>query len=177
MRTLTYYVAASLDGYIAGPEGDVDWLFHDQDYGYAAFMEGIDVVLMGTATYDFMLAHDLPAYPDVDNYVFSRTLHAEDHPLVTIVPTDPVPFVAELKARTGRGIWLVGGGVLFRYLLDADLVDAVDVAIHPILLGGGIPLLPERDRRAPLRFLGSTEYDTGLVMLRYAVHGGAAPRG
>ena len=170
MRALTYSVAASLDGYIAGPQGQVDWLFHDQDYGLSDFMASVDPVLIGQATYDFMVANDFPAYPGKTNYVFSRTLRPEDHPQVEVVGRDPGPFVQGLKAKVdGAGIWLVGGGVLCRYLLDADLVDNLVVAVHPVLLGGGIPLLPARDATTWLHLEDVTPYDTGLVTLSYRV--------
>jgi len=169
MRTLTYSVAASLDGYIAGSEGQVDWLFTDDDYGLTAFLETIDTVLIGQATYDFMVGQGFPSYPGLRNVVFSRTLRAEDHPEIEVVSGDPAPFVRALKQEAGAGIWLVGGGVVFRYLLDAHLVDEVVVAVHPILLGGGIPLLPRRDGMTDLRLREVVPYDTGLVSLSYQV--------
>lgn len=169
MRSVTYLAAASLDGFIAGPEGQVDWLFTDDDYGLSSFVAGIDTVLVGRGTYDFMVGQGFPSYPGMRNLVFSSTLRQEDHPEVEVVAEDPVPFVRALKAEPGSGIWLVGGGVLFRHLLAADLVDEVVASLHPILLGGGIPLLPAHDGMTRLRLVDVRPYDTGLVTLSYEV--------
>jgi dihydrofolate reductase len=169
MRALTYSVAASLGGFIAGSQGEVDWLFTDEDYGLTAFLETVDTVLIGQATYDFMVGERFPSYPGLRNVVFSRTLRAEDHPEIEVVSGDPAPFMQALKEEAGAGIRLVGGGVVFCYLLDAHLVDEVVVTVHPILLGGGIPLPPRRDGTTYLRLREVVPCDTGLVSLSYQV--------
>jgi dihydrofolate reductase len=173
MRTLTYLVRASVDGMIAGPDGELDWLFTHKEGEVAEFFGRTDAVLLGTATYDYMLAHGLEAYPGLKNYVFSRTLRQVDHPDVTIVTTDPTPFVKKLKEEEGGGIWLLGGGVIFRYLLAARLVDEIVVLLHPVLLGGGVPLLPRCEVITPLELQDTVQLDSGLVRLRYSV---GAPR-
>lgn len=169
MRKLTYLVRASVDGMIAGPDGELDWLFNDKDDEVAEFFAETDAVLLGTATYDYMLAHGMEAYPGMTNYVFSRTLRSEDHPAVTIVPTDPTPFVTGLKQEEGGGIWLLGGGVVFRYLLAAAMVDEIVVLFHPLLLGGGVPLLPRCDMVTPLELRETTPLASGVVRVRYDV--------
>ncbi len=169
MRKLTYLVRASVDGMIAGPDGELDWLFASKERELAEFFRETDAVLLGTATYDYMLAQGMEAYPGMTNYVFSRTLRPEDHPAVTIVPTDPLPFVTGLKQHEGGGIWLLGGGVVFRYLLAAGVVDEIVVLLHPLLLGGGVPLLPRCDTVTPLELLETTPLASGLVRLRYVV--------
>jgi dihydrofolate reductase len=169
MRRIKYFVAASLDGYIADPDGGVDWLFHDQDYGFTPFYESVDTVLVGRATYDFGVAHGQPAFPGKTNYVFSSTLDPADHPLVSVISSDPVPFVRDLKEADGGDIWLVGGGLLFRALFEDGLVDDVIVAVHPRLLGRGIPLLPESGTSMPLKLVDVTQFDSGLVTLSYQV--------
>ena len=169
MRKLTYLVRASVDGMIAGPDGELDWLFSEKEGEVADFFTRTDAVLLGTATYDYMLAHGMEAYPGMTNYVFSRTLRKEDHPAVTVVPTDPTPFVRGLKEQEGGGIWLLGGGVVFRYLLAAGLVDEIVVVVHPILLGGGVPLLPRCEIVAPLELRQVERVGTDLVLLRYDV--------
>ena len=169
MRRIKYFVAASLDGYIADPDGGVDWLFHDQDYGFTSFYESVDTVLLGRATHEFGVAHGQPAFSGKTNYVFSSTLAASDHPMVSVVSGDPAPFVRALKAADGGGIWLVGGGLLFRALLEAGLVDDVIAAVHPRLLGRGIQLLPDTPLSVPLELLDVTRYDSGLVTLSYRV--------
>ncbi len=169
MRKVTYHVAASLDGYIAGPGGEVDWLFSDQDYGMDAFLADVDAILIGRKTYELMLAHDLDAYPEAENYVFSRTLSAASYPAVTIVAEDTATFVRGLKRKPGKRIWLVGGGELFRSLLEADVVDEVVVSIHPVLLGRGIALLADHELATRLALVQTAEYETGLVSLHYEI--------
>ena len=103
-------------------------------------------------------------------YVFSRTLRQCDHPEVTIVADKLEETVAALRAmKSGKDIWLFGGGTLFRSLLDAGLVDAVEVAISPVLLGGGLPLLSPPAKQAKLKLTGHKVYKTGIVSLEYAV--------
>ena len=101
-------------------------------------------------------------------YVFSRTLRQGDHPAVTVA--DRVEeTVAALRAKSGKDIWLFGGGSLFRSLLDARLVDTVEVAVMPVLLGGGIPLVPPSAKRAKLKLTGHKVSKVGVVSLQYAV--------
>jgi len=170
MRSVTYELAASLDAYIADPAGGVDWLFDDgNDYGLADFMTTIDTVIMGRTTYEFGLKQGMKGYEGVTNYVASTTLDPEEHPWVTVVSEGVSDLVAELREGDGKGIWLVGGGRLFRTLLSAGVVDRVSVAVHPILLGRGIPLLPEHPERTPLELEYVQEYETGLVRLAYRV--------
>lgn len=171
MRRVTHYAAMSLDARIAGPKGEVDWLFMDQDYGLNEFFAGIDTVLIGRKTYEFMLSQELRAYRGVDNYVFSRRLNPLDHPDVTVVSDDAAGFVEKVRKQPGKGIWLVGGGELFGALLDGGQVDELILAVHPILLARGIPLLPERAFSVGLKLAAVKSYDTGLVLLKYLILG------
>ena len=169
MRLVRYNVAASLDGYIAGPKGEYDWIPEDPTVDFAAIFARVDTVLIGRRTYDLM--RDGPAgpwQPETRIYVFSRTLHTEDNPGVTIVSGDSAKIVAELRAEAGTGdIWLFGGGVLFGSLLAAGLVDRVEVTVVPVLVGGGIPLLPRGTPRTALTLTGSHVYPSGMVSLQY----------
>jgi dihydrofolate reductase len=169
-RRVKYFVAVSLDAYLAGPEGQVDWLFTDEDYGLEEFLSTVDTVLIGRKTYEFMLAHDQRAYPGLTNYVFSSTLQGREYPEVQMISADVAQTVAQLRARKGKDIWLMGGGQLFKRLLLADAVDDVTVALHPILLGRGIPMLPEIGIATKLTLKKVTPYATGLIMLHYEVH-------
>jgi dihydrofolate reductase len=103
-------------------------------------------------------------------YVFSRTLRQRDHPEVTIVADKLEETLAALQAKSGKDIWLFGGSSLFRSILDAGLVDTVEVAVRPVLLGGGIPLLPPPAKQANLKLTAHELSKTGIVTLRYAVH-------
>jgi len=169
-RRVKYFVAVSLDAYLAGPEGQVDWLFTDQDYGIVEFLRTVDTVLIGRKTYEFMLGHDQRAYPGVTNYVFSSTLRASDYPEVHVIPADVAQTVAQLRAGKGKDIWLMGGGQLFKRLLLADSVDDIIVAVHPILLGQGIPMLPEIGISTKLELKKITPYKTGLITIHYELH-------
>ena len=172
MREIIYSVAMSLDGYIAGPNGEADWLFMDPEIDFASMMGRFDTLLMGRGTFETALAMggDL-SMPGMSTYVVSRTLRQEDHPGLTIIKEDLGEAVSRLREGTGKDIWLFGGGSLFRSLLDLGMVDTIEVGVIPILLGGGIPLLPERSQRTILRLVSSRIYEaTGTVMLEYAVN-------
>jgi dihydrofolate reductase len=109
--------------------------------------------------------------PGVRTIVFSRTLRQQDYPNVTIVSGDPERALADLRSKPGKDIWLFGGGLLFRSLLEARLVDAVEVSVMPVLLGEGIPLLPPKasSERFKLKLASSRAYETGIVSLEYSV--------
>lgn len=171
MRRLRYQVATSLDGYIAGPQGEFDWIAMDPDIDFAALFAQFDTAVMGRKTFLSTLQHGgSGAMPGIDVVVFSRTLRPADHPAVSIVNTDPANTVRSLKARPGKDIWLFGGGELFRSLLEAGLVDTVETAIVPVLLGGGIPMLPSHTSRTTLSLSGHRVYQkSGIVLLEYAV--------
>ena len=178
-RRLRYHVAASLDGFIAGPNGEYDWIIPDPSIDFAALYKEFDTAVMGRKTYEVVTAQGgHGAMPGLEVIVFSRTLPAATHPGVRIIHDDPPEIVAGLKAKPGRDIWLFGGGALFRTLLDAGLVDDVEVAVAPVLLGAGIPLLPSG---APTKLV-LQDYKilraSGIVVLSFSVPGaaGAAPR-
>lgn len=179
MRPVRYNVAATLDGCIADPEGGFDWIPMDPTVDFAAIFAKVDTVLLGRRSYEVALAGgELPWSPGTRVYVFSRTLDAAAHPGVTVVRDDPGAVVAALRREEGEGeIWLFGGGELFRALLDAGQVDRVEVTIAPVLLGGGVPLLPPGGPRAPLELLGTKVYPSGLVTLNYSVTGRDLPSG
>jgi dihydrofolate reductase len=109
------------------------------------------------------------AIPGMKTLVFSRTLQQRDYPKVTIVADNGEETLSALRAEPGKDIWLFGGGLLFRSLLGAGLVDTVELALMPVLLGGGIPLLPVPSKQAKLQLTGHKVYKTGIVLLEYAV--------
>lgn len=170
MRRVRYSVAMSLDGYIAGPKGESDWILMDPDIDFDALMGAFDTVLLGRKTYEVTRQQGGGGgMPDMQEYVFSRTLRQEDCPGV-IVSGDAKETVTALKAKAGKDMWLFGGGSLFRSLLELGLVDAVEVAIIPVLLGDGLPLLPPSARLAKLKLVHHRIYEkTGTVSLEYAV--------
>src|SRR5262245_29045181 len=178
MRRIRYCVAASLDGYIAGPKGEADWIVMDPEIDFNAIFGQFDTLLIGRKTFEAMGKYGGGgSMPGVKSIIVSRTMKPADHPKLTIFGADSEKQVAALKEQPGRDIWLFGGGELFRSLLDAGLVDSAEVAVIPVLLGGGIPLLPSRAARATLKLTGHKVYSkTGTVSLEYAVEKSAGKK-
>lgn len=142
----------------------------DPTIDWAAFMSRFDTVLMGRRTYEVAAGGQSGAsLPDMRTYVFSRTLRGADHRKVTVVAEDAPQLVSELRKEPGKDIWLMGGGVLFSCLLEASLVDRVEVGLVPILLGQGLPLLPPMPRRTQLALTHTQAYPSGILLLTYDV--------
>jgi dihydrofolate reductase len=169
MRRIAYQVAMSLDGYIAGPKGEFDWIVTDPDIDFAAMFGQFDTLIMGRHTFEMMKNQGNAEMPGMKLIVFSRTLKQQDHPEVTIVASELEKKVASLREKPGKDMWLFGGGSLFQSFLDAKLVDKVEVGVIPILLGAGIPLLASPAKQAKLKLIAHKVYKTGIVMLTYAV--------
>jgi dihydrofolate reductase len=169
MRKVIYGGAMSLDGYIAGPNGEYDWIVMDPAMDFAEFATRFDTYLIGRKTFEAMRGMGSTSVPGIQNIVFSRTLKQSDHPSVTI-SADAESVVAELRTRPGKDIALFGGGELFRSLLAAGLVDSIGVSVIPVLLGGGVPLLPPPATRATLRLTKQRLYEkTGTIGLEYDI--------
>ena len=175
-RRLRYGVAVSLDGFISGPNGEHDWIVTDRSIDFAAMFKEFDTAVMGRKTHEVLTAQGgHGALPGLDVIVFSRTLRPTTYPGVRIVNHDPGEIVTALKAKPGRDIWLFGGGALFRSLLDAGLVDTVEVAVIPVLLGAGVPLLPPGTATKLVLADQKTLPSSGIVALSYSVPGGVGP--
>lgn len=167
MRRLRYQVAVSLDGYIAASDDtDVSWIPMDPEIDFAALFDQFDTFLIGRRTWETsggMLGRSRVV-------VVSTTLDPAAHPALTIVSDDLADRVRQLKAEPGKDIWLFGGGRLFRSLLAEGLVDTVEPAIVPVLLGGGTRFLPDPATRSLLTLTGHRVFATsGIVLLEYAV--------
>ncbi|MGH7480912.1 MAG: dihydrofolate reductase family protein [Longimicrobiales bacterium] len=170
VRPVRHRVAVSMDGFIAGPNGETDWIVPDPTADWSAVYAGFDTVLLGRRTYELTRQPGAPAWPaDWRVQVFSRTLDPAEDPTVTVVKTDAAAAVAALRAETGRDIWLFGGASLFASLLAADLVDRLEVAIMPVVLGRGVPLLAPDAPRARLVLTDSRASPGGIVSLDYDV--------
>ena len=147
MAAVHYEVAMSLDGYIAGPNGEYDWIVQDPDIDFAEMFARFDMFWMGRRTFEMMVQAGRAEIPGKRIVVFSRTLQQRDYPKVTVLAEIEPKSLASLRDQASKDVWLFGGGSLFRSLLEIDLVDAVEVAIVPILLGAGIPFLPATSHR------------------------------
>jgi dihydrofolate reductase len=171
MRKIRYAVAMSLDGYIAGPNGEYDWIGTDSEVDFTAFWKQFDTLLIGRRTFELAVQtrgeSAFTAFAGVTSIVFSRTLKQQDHPQVTVVPELSTDWVKDLKARRGKDIWLFGGSSLFRSFFDAGLVDGLEVAVIPVLLGAGIPLLPPPYSPTKLQLISHHLYRSGRASLVY----------
>jgi dihydrofolate reductase len=169
MKRVRYGVGMSLDGFIADRDDGTSWMMGDPGYDSKPFFQSIDTVLVGRRSYEVMLRYGSRSYPGMRTYVCSRTLRASDYPEVTVLGDNAVAAIAELRAGSGKDIWLSGGGELFRSLLDAGLVDTVELGISPILLGEGRPFLPSAVRPHQLTLTHSQAFPSGLLVLYYDV--------
>ena len=165
MKRIRYMIASSLDGYIAGPNGEYDWIIMDPEIDFGELMDGFDTVLMGRHSFEIYKG----AVPGMKTIVASRTLRQQDYPSVTIIGDELERAVSDLRAETGKDIWLFGGGILFSSLLHVELVDTLEVAIIPIILGEGIPLLPPTGQQSKLKLNSHRIYKTGIVSLGYEI--------
>lgn len=169
MRRVCYSVAMSLDGYIAGPNGEADWIVFDPAIDFGVLFSRFDTVLFGRISYEAARKQGGGVMPGMSRYVFSNTLRQADCPDVTI-SDNPAETVRTLKASPGRDIWLFGGGTLFRSMLQLGLVDLVQIAVVPVLLGEGLPMLPPPAGRVKLRLAEHRVYkQTGTILLEYDV--------
>lgn len=169
---IVYYVASSLDGFIATADGGVDWLtpFHSdtEDYGFAEFNRSVDGLLMGSRTYEFALEQPAWPAPDQPSWVFTRRSLPLAHPSVTLTPDDPISVTRALTARGLKRVWLMGGGALAGSFERQRLISDYRISVIPVLLGKGIPLFAGTSAgQRRLRLIATQPYSTGVVQLTY----------
>lgn len=165
-RPVHFFSASSLDGFIAGLNGDISWLYTDADYGFAAFAAGVDTVLVGRKTYEVCVALEKNPFPGMKVIVFSRSPRPEGTPLeVSWTAEAPAAVTRRLIQQEGRGIWMVGGAELASCLLREGMIDRWVISLHPILLGEGIPLFAPPFPPVSLRLEHSQSHPSGLVQL------------
>jgi dihydrofolate reductase len=163
----------SLDAYLAGPNGEYDWILMDPEIDFAAIYNRYDTLLMGRRTFEVAASGGGGSMDGMKVIVVSRTLRPQDHPGVTIISENLKESLTRLREQPGKDIWLFGGGSLFRSLLDIQMVDTVEVAVEPVLIGGGIPLLPPPAPRVWLKLVGNKVYKKkGIMSLEYAIEYG-----
>src|SRR5579862_9903574 len=172
-RKIIVYIATSVDGYIDRSDGDVDWLdrpLPKGGYGMEAFARSIDTVLWGRKTYDFAVKMGgLGVYGNVKHYVFSRHPPSDPLPEVKFV-SGPIPeFVAGLRARKGKNIWMMGGASIIASFLDSGAIDEFSIHVIPVMIGEGIPLVAPRHRNIPLELISARSFSDGVVHLNYTV--------
>ena len=168
-RRLRYQVAASLDGYIGAPDGKTDWIPNDPDIDFGALFAQFDTLLMGRKTFEATNSGGGGGF-GMKSVVVSRTLDAADHPGVSVIADDVAGQIKKLKSAPGKDIWLFGGGDLFRSLASLGLVDRVEIAVVPVLLGGGTPMVPTPLPQTKLKLEGHRLYPkSGIMLLEYAV--------
>jgi len=173
MRKVTFGIANSLDNYIARKDGAIDWILGGEESNSAMteFWKTIDAVVIGRKTGEPVLnsGTPFPTYPGVKNYVLSRTLKESPDENVEIIREDAAEFVRKLKMGEGKGIFVMGGGLLAKPLLEANLIDEVEVNIHPVLLGSGIPLFHEMSHQIELELIECKSFKNGCVSISYRV--------
>lgn len=175
MRKVKLYIAMSLDGKIADAEGGVKWLEeipnpNKLDYEYIHFQSTIDTTLMGHRTYQQIMSFgiDFP-YPDTTNFVFTQQENKAPTEDVIFQSGDIVSFVKNLKAQSGKDIWLIGGASINQVLFQAQLIDEIWLFLMPIVVGNGVPLFTNLTMQKQLQLVASKSYPTGVVSLRYVL--------
>ena len=170
MRKVVLGLGISLDGYIARPDGAVDFLFMPKDYSMGPFFATIDTAIMGRKTYDAALKMGGGGFGDskMKSYVLSHSQPPGERGGVIFVNESPKSFVEKLRKLRGKNIWLMGGGELARDFLKEDLVDELYIGVVPVLIGEGIPLFPSGFPQREFTLLENKTFSKGLIALKYA---------
>ena len=174
MKKIKLYIAVSLDGFIARPDGDLDWLLKypmptRTEYGYKDMMDSIDTIIMGNGTYQELISMNFDwAYKEKSTFVLTRyrnNLPPKEN--VTYLIDNVIEAIHQLKQKEGKDIWLIGGGQVITLLLNYDLVDEMQICYIPLILGEGIPLFPNKPKESKWELNNSTVYDSGILKADY----------
>lgn len=173
MAVFKLFIAQSLDGYIAGEDGSIDWLESwpnpdESDHGYSKFYEQIGTVLMGRGTYEKVLSFkDIPwHYGDCDCIVFTRNKHlAIGSPRTMLLDRIDKKTLANLRKQSKKDLWVVGGGSVIQQFLEFGAIDEMIVSTVPLLIGKGIPLFPEGNYYQGYKTIGIEQFESGITNL------------
>ncbi len=170
-RKLCLFIAMSIDGYIAQPDGDISFLDEmnqeGEDYGYSAFIETVDTVLLGRKTYEKIQSMGIESpYGDRAVHVITRTPRVNSGK-TTFYSGDLNELVTALKSKSGKNIYCDGGAEIVQQLLSLDLIDEITISIIPVLLGEGIRLFSDHFQEKKLKLTESKSFEKGLVQLHY----------
>ncbi|KAK2590948.1 hypothetical protein QQS21_011367 [Conoideocrella luteorostrata] len=177
MRRIRYNAATSLDGFIASPDGSTEWIVQDTTIDFDALYAQFGVYLMGRKTYEVVTSHGgmnpLASKSKDSVIVISRHMKQEDYPNITIWRDGFIEKTRAIKAQDGKDIWFMGGGQLAPPLLEAGLIDALEMAVMPVVIGKGIKMIAESDAAKQSYALDLMELEkldgSGIVILRYAL--------
>lgn len=169
------YIATSLDGYIAKPDGNLDWLTsfptpsNGDDYGYSELLQNIETLIMGRKTYDEVLNFDMEwPYKGLHSYIVSSNQNLEiKSPDTYLLNENLSEFIINLKNKSKKNIWIIGGGQLVTNFLQLDLIDKMILTIIPKMLGEGIPLFLNKNHESTWKLIENKSYNTGAVQLTY----------
>jgi dihydrofolate reductase len=169
MPLLRVYIAQSLDGYIARPDGGIDWLrpYDSVDYGYEHFIRDIATVVMGRKSYELARSFGEWPYPTARSLVVTSQALDDAPPNVTRVGADIPRLVAALRAGGGKDTWIMGGAMAINGFLAAGGIDRIDLFTVPVLLGDGIPLFAKGRPETALKLVSTQTYDKGLARQSY----------
>ncbi len=168
--TTTLFIATSLDGFIAGPDDDLSWLFTDTDYGFDEFYASVDALIMGRGTYDVVCRLGKWPYGGKKTVVVTSKQNLEVNTPDTTCFNGELSDLAKLLEEQGaKNVWLVGGGELVVSFLHASLIDQVSVSLHPVLLGEGVRLFPKVFPETILELIDAQSFESGLVQLNYRI--------
>ena len=181
MKKLIYYVATTVDHYIAHEDGSITGFLPEGDHiqGFFDSLADYDAVLMGRKTYEYgfqfgMKPGDAAYAPyHLKNYIFSRSLDFASNAQVQLVDGDPVAYIRELKQNSeenGKQLWLCGGGAFAGHLLEHELIDELVLKVHPVIFGAGIPLFGGSTKQVGLSLYNTHVFTSGVTVLAYRIH-------
>lgn len=176
MRKIKLYIACSIDGYIARPDGELDWLSDypitpEHNYGYDDFYKSVDTVILGGKTFRAILNMDaMYTYRDKTSFVITRNVNfPKTSENINYISNDIIETIEALKNQDGKDIWLVGGGQILSMLLDSNLIDEMTITTIPTILGNGIPLFPLMQKESKWTLRNTQSYPNGVVTSDYQI--------